>query len=302
MPRATEIPVLAQGIRRLSLSAAQLPRSLWLCHSGCVSAAGWCSGWPPRCQLTPGASPLIPPTISSARVPLDSQHSVRRSSFAPVVRVRRATLKHVACGRECPAGGAANMRSGSPNTQGECRLKYPASGPVKSVQLEYRYAAGYGCGPPPDHTCENPPTMELWAQTEAGVNAGGPMYTNPKMDVKSGYAPGTALDFCPCQVWVSRYRAFLAGMRDTGKRRHTLTRSVWMPSVMRARDATSRLSSTTTTTTCNCCCRLPWRSMWSLGCVLRENRTLLPGRQHELCLSCFSTFHPSSAWRACALI
>jgi hypothetical protein len=144
---------------------------------------------------------LIPPTISSARVPLDSQNSVRPSSFAPVVRVRRATLKHVACGRECPAGGAANMRSGSPNSQGECRLKYPASGPVKSVQLEYRYAAGYGCGPPPDHTCENPPTMELWAQTEAGVNAGGPMYTNPKMDAKSGYAPWNGIRFLPVPSW-----------------------------------------------------------------------------------------------------
>ena len=102
------------------------------------------------------------------------------------VRARSATLKDVAYGRERPTGGEPNIRSGSPNTQGECRLKYPASGPVKSVQLEYRYAAGYGCGAPPDHTCENPPTMELWAQTDAGVNAGGPIYTNPKMDIKSG--------------------------------------------------------------------------------------------------------------------
>jgi hypothetical protein len=86
-------------------------------------------------------------------------------------------------------GGPPNMRSGSPNNQGECRLKYPASAPLKHVQLSYRYASGFGCGPPPDHTCENPPVMELWAQTATGVDAGGPIYTNAKMDLKSGALP-----------------------------------------------------------------------------------------------------------------
>lgn len=81
------------------------------------------------------------------------------------------------------------MRSGHPDAQGECRLKYPAAGPLKSIQLEYQYAAGYGCGPPPDHTCDDPPAMELWAQTATGAEAGGPFYTNAKMDLKSGYAP-----------------------------------------------------------------------------------------------------------------
>jgi hypothetical protein len=95
-----------------------------------------------------------------------------------------------ACVRACVLqGGPPNMRSGSPNNQGECRLKYPASAPLKHVQLSYRYASGFGCGPPPDHTCENPPVMELWAQTATGVDAGGPIYTNAKMDLKSGALP-----------------------------------------------------------------------------------------------------------------
>ena len=154
-------------------------------RSSCGSVAGWCSGWQVLHWLAHGVLPSIPPMIWSARVVRDSPNTVRARLRAPV---RCAPLGTEVCQLRWTrlAGGEPNIRSGSPNNQGECRLKYPASGPIRSVQLEYRYASGYGCGPPPEHTCDNPPTMELWAQTDTGANAGGPIYNNPKMDLKSG--------------------------------------------------------------------------------------------------------------------